>query len=147
MRKLLNKKGFTLQEIMIVVLILGLLLTAAVPSYKLIKTRAENKNCATNIEILQLAVVEYYNTNQVAPTSTDDLKPFLEENPEFLCPKSNGTVEYYYGIAAVKNADGTYTGQVICPCANADKDHEPNGAVESFSGTYVVLQEAQTVEQ
>lgn len=145
MRKILNKKGFTLQEIMIVVFILGLLLTVAVPSYKLIQTNAENKECGTNIEMIQLAVVEYYNSNQVAPTSLNDLKPFLDEDADFKCPKSNADYDYYYGVAAVKNADGTYTGQVICPCPDTDDDrkHEPKGAVESFSGTYVVLQESE----
>lgn len=148
MRKILNKKGFTLQELLIVVFILGLLVAVAVPSYKLIETNAENKECGTNIEMIQLAVVEYYNTNQAAPSSLADLKPFLETDEDFKCPKSNADDDYYYGVAAVKNADGTYTGQVICPCPDDDEDHkhEPKGAVESFSGTYVLLQEAKTIK-
>lgn len=145
MRKLLNKKGFSLQELIVVVFLMGLILAMGVPTYYNIQKNAESKECGTNIEMLQLAVVEYYNTNQIAPSSLDDLKPFLEENPQYICPNSNAHTEYHYGIAAVKNADNTYTGQVICPCAATDDDHTPKGAVESFSGTYVILQEQKTV--
>lgn len=145
MRTLLSKKGFSLQELMIVVFLMGLILTIAVPTYYSIQKNAENKECGTNIEMLQLAVVEYYNTNQIAPTSLDDLKPFLEENPQYICPNSDAHTEYHYGIAAVKNADNTYTGQVICPCAATDDEHNPKGAVESFSGNYIILQEQKTV--
>lgn len=146
MRKLLNKKGFSLQELLVVVFLMGLILAIGVPTYYNIQKTAESKECGTNIEMLQLAVVEYYNTNQIAPSSLDDLKPFLEENPQYICPKSDAYTEYYYGIAAIKNADNTYTGQVICPCANADDEHNPKGAVENFSGTYIVLQEQKTVK-
>lgn len=143
MRKNFNKKGFSLQELLVVVFLMGLLLAIGIPSYNALHTRSENRACESNIEILQLAVVEYYTANQEAPTSIDDLKPFLDEEPQLTCPNSNENDEiYYYGIAAVQNPDNSYTGQVICPCN--DEGHDPEGAVDSFSGTYVMLQEAKT---
>lgn len=147
MKKILNKKGFTLQELVVVVFLMGLLLVVGIPAYDGLKTRSENKACASNIEILQLAVVEYYNSNQVAPTNTDDLRPFIDDESQLYCPNSvDGVKKYYYGIAAVKNADGSYTGKVICPCG--DEGHAPEGEVESFSeyNNYVLLQEAKTVD-
>ncbi len=144
MRKLLNKKGFTMLELVVVVFILGILLAVGIPAYNGLQTRSENKACATNIEIIQLAVVEYYTANQVKPSNINDLAPFLDEGGMPLCSKSvDGAVEYHYGLAVVKNADGTYTGQVICPCT--EKGHAPKGAVASFSGEYTVLQDAKTV--
>lgn len=143
MRKNFNKKGFSLQELLVVVFLMGLLLAIGIPSYNALHTRSENRACESNIEILQLAVVEYYTANQEAPTSIDDLKPFLDEEPQLTCPNSNeNDAIYYYGIAAVQNPDNSYTGQVICPCN--DEGHDPEGAVDSFSGTYVMLQEAKT---
>ena len=145
MRKLLNKKGFSLQELLVVVFLMGLLLAISVPAYDGLHKRSENKACATNIEMIKLAVVEYYNSNQEPPSSVSDLAPFLDEGIMPICSKSvENRVEYHYGLAVVKNADGTYSGQVQCACT--DSGHDPEGAVDSLPTNNGLLRvEAKTI--
>lgn len=150
MRRMLNKKGFSLTELMVVVVIMGIVLMIAVPSYRSYVKKSENEACAKNIEIIKLAVVDYYTAMQTAPDSLDDLKPFLEDGVLPVCPKSTKSVTYNYGVATQKNADGSWTGIVVCAC---DKEgHEPEGEDASFpnsttAGTCYVLQSASTVNK
>ena len=145
MRKLFNKKGFSLQELLVVVFLMGLVLAIGVPTYDMLHEKSENKACSTNIEIIKLAVVEYSTSNQTAPTSINDLAPFLDDGIMPICPKSvDDRVEYHYGLAVVKNADNTYSAQVQCACT--DEGHEPEGAVDSLTGSDEFLKiEAKTV--
>ena len=57
MRKLLNKKGFSLTELIVVVAIMGVVLLIAFPSYRSYHTKSENEACATNIEIINISIV------------------------------------------------------------------------------------------
>lgn len=70
MRKMLNKKGFSLVELMIVVVIMGILIAVAIPLYGAITTNAKNKTCASNIDTIENAAVIYY-TNTGKPATTD----------------------------------------------------------------------------
>lgn len=48
-----NKKGFTLVELMIVVVIMGILVAVAIPVYGAVTTNAERKTCHANCRIIQ----------------------------------------------------------------------------------------------
>ena len=48
MRKLTNKKGFSLVELMIVVVIMGILIAVAIPLYGSLTENAERKTCQDN---------------------------------------------------------------------------------------------------
>ncbi|MGN1162155.1 MAG: competence type IV pilus major pilin ComGC [Candidatus Fimenecus sp.] len=48
MRKVLNKKGFSLVELMIVVVIMGILIAVAVPLYGAVTGNAEKRTCQDN---------------------------------------------------------------------------------------------------
>ncbi|MBR5202777.1 MAG: type II secretion system protein [Clostridia bacterium] len=148
MRKILNKKGFSLSELVVVVALMGIILLVAVPSYRASQTDAENKSCGTNIEVIKTAVIDYYTSYQDRPDSVDDLIPFLPDDGIPTCPKSNNKTVYNYGIAISKNANNTWTGVVVCPCD--DEKHVPKSEDASFStaeitGQYYVLQNASTV--
>ena len=62
MRKLKNKKGFTLVELMIVVVILGILVAIAVPIYNINVRRAKEKACRSNMKIIQKAGTQFLMT-------------------------------------------------------------------------------------
>ena len=52
MFKLMNKKGFTLVELMIVVVILGILVAVAVPIFASVTKNAKIKACQSNMRVL-----------------------------------------------------------------------------------------------
>jgi len=62
MRKMMNKKGFTLVELMIVVVILGILVAIAIPIFSAVTKNAKKKACASNIRIIEGNLTNYLAT-------------------------------------------------------------------------------------
>lgn len=114
MRKLMNKKGFSLVELMIVVVIMGILVAVAIPLYGAIQDNAKNKTCKNNITSIRSNSTNYYASNDVAP-SVNDLASTFDDKQLPKCPWTNQA--YTVTIAA----DGAAT--VTCPstgkCKNA----------------------------
>ncbi len=65
MRKLMSKKGFTLVELMIVVVIMGILVAVAVPVYGAVTKNAQKKACDSNIRIIKENLSSYQMTGGV----------------------------------------------------------------------------------
>lgn len=59
MRKMLNKKGFSLVELMIVVVIMGILIAVAIPLYGAITENAEKKSCKSNQALIREMFAKY----------------------------------------------------------------------------------------
>ena len=60
-----NRKGFTLVELMIVVVIMGILVAVAIPIYNASTKNAKAKTCATNCDIIEKAATQYMMTYDV----------------------------------------------------------------------------------
>jgi type IV pilus assembly protein PilA len=103
-----DDKGFTLVELMIVVVIIGILIAIAIPVYNSIQDRAEQRACDANVRSI-LSQIEVYKAqnNGAAPTAdADTFSDFLTDGTYFqnepLCPSGDG--ESY-----------TWDDGVVCP--------------------------------
>lgn len=119
MRKMLNKKGFSLVELMIVVVIMGILIAVAIPLYGAITKNANNKTCATNIETIKNTCANYYASyDQTAVGSLTDIASMMDDGAMPVCPLDDAN-PYEVGIQSNGGA------QVYCPntTPEADSDH------------------------
>ncbi|MCZ6674641.1 MAG: prepilin-type N-terminal cleavage/methylation domain-containing protein [Verrucomicrobia bacterium] len=68
-----NKKGFTLVEIMIVVVIIGLLAAMAIPAFKKVRDTSQTKAIINNLRQLASAADQYFLENGVTSVSSAEL--------------------------------------------------------------------------
>ena len=84
-----NEKGFTLVELMVVVVIIGILVAIAIPIYATITERAEQGSAEANLRIIDGSVMMYYAEYSAYPTvgSIELLAPYIEgDSPADLSP-------------------------------------------------------------
>ncbi len=99
MRKMMNKKGFTLVELMIVVVILGILVAIAVPIYSAVTTNAKKKACAGDMRIIRSNLASYVMTggtdgNMITDSSLLTTEKLYEDNGSFAKMFDNGKTPY-----------------------------------------------------
>lgn len=68
-----NKKGFTLVEIMIVVVIIGLLAAMAIPAFQKVRQTSQEKAITNNLRQLASAADQYFLENGVTSVAQTDL--------------------------------------------------------------------------
>jgi len=81
-----SEKGFTLVELMVVVVIIGVLVAIAIPIFNNVSGNAKDKACAANVRTLSGLAAMYHAQNDEYPDSVQDLldSDLLQENIE--CP-------------------------------------------------------------
>jgi prepilin-type N-terminal cleavage/methylation domain-containing protein len=76
--KRICRKGFTLVEIMMVVMIMAILMTIAVPNYVLSRNRSKKNACISNLKAIDSAKTQYVMENMLdtgAVVTTANLVP------------------------------------------------------------------------
>jgi len=68
-----NSKGFTLVEIMIVVVIIGLLAAMAIPAFQKVRTNSQDKAVLNNARQISAGADQYYLENGVSTVTLSDL--------------------------------------------------------------------------
>jgi general secretion pathway protein G len=78
-----GRSGFTLLEMMIVMIIIGILLSIALPIYNRALVRARESVLHDDLSQLRKLIQQYTLDKQKAPQSLDDLKPtYIKEIPK-----------------------------------------------------------------
>ena len=94
-----SKKGFTLVEIMIVVVIIGLLAAMAIPAFQKVRATSQNKAILNNMRQIASAADQYFLEQGVTTVAVADLF---------------GDVNYIKGTLASNNVAGeTYTANIV----------------------------------
>lgn len=75
-------KGFTLVELLIVIVILGILATVTVFAVRGITDKGQENACAVELRTVETAIEAFYAQNQDDPAAINDLVPgYLKDNP------------------------------------------------------------------
>ncbi len=117
MRKMMNKKGFSLVELMIVVVIMGILIAVAIPLYGAITDNANNKTCSNNIKSIKTNAANYKATyNKPASANGAELADMFDDGDFPLCPLAEGDTNSGYEISIDQD---TGAATVECPFATS----------------------------
>ena len=104
-RRLSRENGFTLVELMIVVLIIAVLIGIAVVSFTVSISASKKAACRANLKIIHDELVVYYTVHGDDPATLNDLIPdYIENGDSLRCPESGE--DYIFDPV---------TGEVSCP--------------------------------
>jgi len=108
-----NQKGFTLIEVLLVVVILGILAAVALPRFMSTRDDAQLKTCQSNLAAINTAVEEYLFMNNIKTSPTDGVID-LVGSPAYTAPYN--LVDIYDSVTGL----GSFPdGAPECPVSGA----------------------------
>ena len=106
MKRIRNQKGFTLIELMIVIVIIGILAAIAIPRFATVRDDAEEASCKQNMNSLATAEEMHYADTSAYTAAASDLNTYVLNASSMECPTAGSG--YSLGVAGAN-----YT--VTCP--------------------------------
>lgn len=85
--KKMNKKGFTLVEIMIVVAIIGLLAAIGIPSFQKARDNSRAKACVNNLRMINAGTEQHMMDNNVTAATLSEAAVYIKGGLP-VCPAS-----------------------------------------------------------
>src|SRR5713101_6228589 len=82
-----EEKGFTLIELMVVVLIIAILIAIAIPTFLGARSRAQDKQAQSNLRNALTAEKTFYTDSQIYTVTTTDLTP-IESSLDYATDKA-----------------------------------------------------------
>ncbi len=85
------KRGFTLIELMIVVVIIGIISAIAIPKFGDIKTDSQKSACRSNMRNLASGMNIYFAERNTYPTDIESLDCVMANASSMRCPTASGS--------------------------------------------------------
>lgn len=96
MRRSGGEAGYTFLELMLVVLILGILVTIAVATFRYTSERSQAVACAANRRMLNADLPLYLSEHDAEVTDIEDLRPYVTRFDSVIhCPADPDTTLRY----------------------------------------------------
>jgi len=109
-----DSKGFTLVELMVVLIIIGILVAIAIPIYNSTQLKAKERACDANIRTIEGAAAQYYSSVGEWPSGKIDDEQhvlvtggYLKSPPE--CPFDTDDEPSYYLVGENGTVSCSYT--------------------------------------
>ncbi len=103
-----NERGFTIMELLVVIVIIGVLAAIGVPAYNNMIEKARTTACQANRRTIATAAGMYWAENGKYPDAITDttkggaaLKPYLDNIDTFKCPGKTATGGYAVSATGV----------------------------------------------
>lgn len=126
------QRGFTLIELMIVVAIIGVLASIAVPQYQNYVARAQVSEAFNLASELKVAISEYYMATGGFPQSNADIGYATDTSPTGNGTAGASDVGSYVSYMAIWGAEGNYESRIVMEMSD-----EANDAI---AGKWVVME-------
>jgi len=115
----MEKKGFTLLELIIVIIVIGILVSMALPQFTKVAERGRIAKCKVVLDMFRKAEGIYFGLNSFYSTTIDDLTLDMPE------------------LASVDDVDWVYG--VSCGDCNRNFTIRGDRQVGEYSGTYISM--------
>jgi len=127
-----DQRGFTLMELMIVIVIIGVLAAIGVPAYNNYVKKAKAAACDANRRSIATAVGLYYAEHSDykkdgADLTLSDLEQYLDNADDLKCPDNKDGTKGYTIVATESDSKWTSV-KIVCNAGTGHDDYYIVGA-------------------